>query len=142
MKVQPISHVSFETTKSRFIQILHHCSVSWKITSPYFFLSQTFILWTKRPHQSEILRLLSSWMKIRQIPYVMFETTSQFFFKLCIILQCSVSWEITLLHFFNWNCTWFEQKEPIRVQNFRLSTAHVKFHQFCTLISSFCYIKF
>ena len=30
------------------------------------------------------------------------------------------------------------------MQNFRLSTAHVKFHQNCTLISSFCwkYIKF
>ena len=56
----------------------------------------------------------------------------------------SVSWEITLLYFFSWNCTWFGQKEPIKVQNFRLSTAHVKFHQICTLIGSFCwkYIKF
>ena len=56
----------------------------------------------------------------------------------------SVSWEITLLYFFSWNCTWFGQKEPIKVQNFRLSTAHVKFHQICTLIDSFCwkYIKF
>ena len=37
MKVHPIPHASFETTRSRFIQILHHCSVSWKITSLYFF---------------------------------------------------------------------------------------------------------
>ena len=28
MKVHPIPHASFETTRSRFIQILHHCSVS------------------------------------------------------------------------------------------------------------------
>ena len=28
----------------------------------------------------------------------------------------SVSWEITLLYFFSWNCTWFGQKEPIKVQ--------------------------
>ena len=28
MKVHPIPHASFETTKSRFIQILHHYSVS------------------------------------------------------------------------------------------------------------------
>ena len=28
MKVNPIFHASFETTRSRFIQILHHCSVS------------------------------------------------------------------------------------------------------------------
>ena len=27
MKVHPIPHASFETTRSRFIQILHHCSV-------------------------------------------------------------------------------------------------------------------
>ena len=37
MKVHPIPHASFETTRSRFIQILYHCSVSWKITSLYFF---------------------------------------------------------------------------------------------------------
>ena len=56
----------------------------------------------------------------------------------------SVSWGITLLYFFSWNCTWFGPKESIKVQNFRLSTAHVKFHQICTLIGSFCwkYIKF
>ena len=56
----------------------------------------------------------------------------------------SVSWEITLLYFFSWNCTWFGQKEPVKVQNFRLSTAHIKFRQIFTLIGSFCwkYIKF
>ena len=47
-----------------------------------------------------------------------------------------VSWEITLLYFFTWNCTWFGQKELIKVQNFRLLTAHIKFHQICTLIGS------
>ena len=41
----------------------------------------------------------------------------------------SVLWEIILLYFFSWNCTWFGQKEPIKVQNFRLLTAYVKFHQ-------------
>ena len=46
--------------------------------------------------------------------------------------------------FFNSNITYFLQKELIKVQNFRLSTAHVKFHQICTLTGSFCwkYIKF
>ena len=44
--------------------------------------------------------------------------------------HCPVSWETTLLYFFNWNCTWFGQKEPIKVQNFRLSTTHVISHQF------------
>ena len=36
VKVDPIPHVMFETTKSGFIRILHHCSVSWKITTLYF----------------------------------------------------------------------------------------------------------
>ena len=56
----------------------------------------------------------------------------------------SVSWEITVLYFFSWKIIWFGQKEPMKVQNFRLSTAHVKFHQICTFIDSFCwmYIKF
>ena len=51
----------------------------------------------------------------------------------------SVSWEITLLYFFSWKFIWFRQNEPIR-----LSSAHVKFHQICSLIGSFClkYIKF
>ena len=56
----------------------------------------------------------------------------------------SVSWEITLLYFFSQNFTWFGQKSPIKVQNFRLLTAHVKFHQIFILIDSFSskYIKF
>ena len=57
------------------------------------------------------------------------------------MVHSSESWEITLLYFFSWNCTWFGPKEPIKVQNFRLLTVHVKFHQICTLISSLKYIK-
>ena len=61
MKVHPICHVNFETTVSRFI---------------LYFLAQTFILRRKRTRQSEIFRLLSGWVKIHQIPYVMYGTTS------------------------------------------------------------------
>ena len=65
------------------------------------FLSQTFILSTKkRAHRSEIFRVLSGWVKIHQIPYVMFENTSQFFFKLFITLLTQFH-EITLLYFFS-----------------------------------------
>ena len=44
---------------------------------------------------------------------------------------------------FSWNFIWFGQKEPITVQNVRFLTAHVKFHQSCNLIVSFCwkYVK-
>ena len=56
----------------------------------------------------------------------------------------SVSWEITLLFFFNWNFIWFGQKKPIKMSNFRVSTSHMKFHQICIFISPLCwkYIKF
>ena len=39
MKVLPILHANFETTRSGFIQVVHHYSVSWKITPLYFFTS-------------------------------------------------------------------------------------------------------
>ena len=44
MKVHPIPHVIFETTRSGIIQILHHCSVSWKITPLYFLAQTSYIL--------------------------------------------------------------------------------------------------
>ena len=40
MKVHPILHSIFEITRSGFIQFLHHCSVSWKITPLYYFSSK------------------------------------------------------------------------------------------------------
>ena len=39
MKVHPNPHAIFETTNSRFTQILYHCLVFWKITPLYFFSS-------------------------------------------------------------------------------------------------------
>ena len=44
MKVHLIPHASFEITRSRFIHIFHHCSVSWKITPLYFFSSNLYTL--------------------------------------------------------------------------------------------------
>ena len=72
MKVHPIPHVSFETKRSRFIQILHHCSVSCLLCIS---------------HQSEIFRLLSGWMKIHQTPHVMkLQASFSFFFFLFSVL--------------------------------------------------------
>ena len=88
MKVHPIPRAIFETKRSGFVQILHHCSVSLKVTPLYFLWLKLHIVWTKIAHQSEIFKLLSGWVKIRQIPHVILETTSQFFFKLCITLHC------------------------------------------------------
>ena len=138
MKVHPIPHAILETTRSGFIQTLHHYSVSQKIT-PLFFLAQTSYTLDKNSPLKWHFWTLSGWVRIHQIPHVIFETTSQFFFKLCITLQC---------HGRKVFCTFLAEtlfeKESTTVQNFRLSTAQVKFHQICTLIGYFCwkYIKF
>ena len=58
MKVHSISHPIFETRRSGFIQILHHCSMSWKIT-PFYFLAETSYFLTKIAHRSEIFGLFS-----------------------------------------------------------------------------------
>ena len=72
-----IPHAIFETTRSRFIQILHHCSVSRKITPLYIFLAQVFIV-TKTAHRSENLPNFSSHvLKYKSV-----------FLKLYVTLQC------------------------------------------------------
>ena len=64
--------------------ITGHCHVS----SVFFFISNLYTLEKKKANRSEIFKLFSGSVKIDQIPYVMFETTSQFFFKLFITLPC------------------------------------------------------
>ena len=48
-KVYPIPHANFETTRSRFIQILHHCLVPWKITPLCLFSSNLVYFGQKEP---------------------------------------------------------------------------------------------
>ena len=135
MKIYPIPHLIFETTRSRFIQILHHFSVSWNIIPLYLFISNLYTLDKNSP---------SKW-NFQTFEWLDENSTNSLFhvwnYK-SVFLQTlhhsSVSCEITLLYFFSWNCTWFGPKEPIKVQYFRLLTAHIKFHQICTLIHSFC----
>ena len=49
MKVDSILHVTFETPRLGFIQILHHCLVSWKIIPLYFFSSNLIYFGQKKP---------------------------------------------------------------------------------------------
>ena len=58
-----------------------------KYKSSVFFILNRYTL-DEKTRRSEIFNLLIGWVKIHQIPYVIFETASQFFFKLCISLQC------------------------------------------------------
>ena len=69
------SECSSESSSNSSCHFWYH-----KITALYFL--------AQRDHQSESFRPLSSWVKTHEITHVMFETTSQFFFKPCITLQC------------------------------------------------------
>ena len=100
MKAHSIPYASFETTRSRFIQILHHCSVSWKITRLDFFSSNLYTLDKKQ--------FIEFWM-------VGWKFTK--FLMTCLKLQVSFSLNFASLSsvmrgnssvpFFRWNCTWF-----------------------------------
>ena len=54
-----------------------------------FFWLKPCILWARRAHQSDIFQLLIGWVKINQVPYIVFETTRQFFFKLLTTIMRS-----------------------------------------------------
>ena len=83
----PYSLCHFPNNKSVFLQILHHFSVSWKITPLYFFRSNVIYFTQKEPIKVELLRILRVQVKIHQI-LVIFEKTNQFFYEFYIILQC------------------------------------------------------
>ena len=55
-------------------------SVMTHNSSNIFYLKY-YMLWTKRAHWSEMFSLLSEWANVHQIPYVLFETASQFFWN-------------------------------------------------------------
>ena len=87
-----------------------------------FFYFKPRILWEKIAHQSEIFELLSGWVKIHEIPYVIFGTNSHFASLFSAMKHNSSV-------FFHLNFICFGQKDPIKVQIFRLSTAYMKIIQ-------------
>ena len=77
----------FLNYKSIFLQFFHHSRVSWKITLLHFFSASIIYFGQNEPIKCKFLRLLSARVKVCQISYVNFETTSQFLFKFLIILR-------------------------------------------------------
>ena len=81
------------------------------------FLVQTiYTLLKMSPLKWKFLGLSSAWVKICQIPYAYFETTSPFISKFCISLQFHEG--LLLCTFFSSNNIYFAQKEPIKVKIF------------------------
>ena len=86
----------------------------------------------KDPMKVPILTLSSVVMKICQIPHVIFQTTSHFFFKFCMTPQCH---ELQLL------CTFLGQtlytlhkKDQSKCKFFRLLSARIKITKFLSFL--------
>ena len=120
----PNSPCHFWNHKVKIYSILHHCSVSWKITPLHFFSSNLYHVDKKSPLKLNFWLWVVGWKFTKFLCHV-WNYKSVF---LETLHHISVLWEITLLYFISWSGTWFGEKKPIKVQNFRLSTTHVKFH--------------
>ena len=77
----------FWNDKSIPLQILHRSSISWKITPMYFLAQTMYTLLKWSAVKEKFLRISTSQVKISQIPYADFETTSWFLSKFCIFFQ-------------------------------------------------------
>ena len=72
---------------------------------------------------NQIFRFSTARVKIHQIPYVIFQATSQFSFKFCITFLCH---DTILLKFSNWNITLWTK----RAHQKKIFQTFVKFPQF------------
>ena len=136
MKVHPIPHsIDFWNQKTRIYSNFASLFSVVKDKSSLFFQLKPHILWSKITHRSEVFGLLGENLPNSSCQIWKWNDKSVFFKTLH---HSSMSWEITLLQLFSWNFIWFLQREPIKVQNFRLLTVQVKFLQIGTVIVSFC----
>ena len=114
-----------------------------KDNSSVFFLAETLYTLDKKSSTKRNFQTFQWFGEIHQIPHVLIPLKPQVSFSLNFAPHFSVTRDNSCVSF-SWNFIWFEQKEPIKVQNIRLLTAHAKFHQIFTLIGSFCwkFVKF
>ena len=110
----PNSLCYFSNQKLVFLQILHHCLISWKITPLDFCRSN---ITRKDQSKCKFLGLLSARIKIHQMPFI-FETTNQFSFS--FFCPSWVPSNITSLYFLSWSIIYFDEKQPIKVQIFEI----------------------
>ena len=82
------SSCQFWNDKSILLQILHHSSLSWFITSLWILSSHFSYFGLKDPINMSILRLSIALVKICHILHVIFQITNQFSFKFRITLHC------------------------------------------------------
>ena len=92
IKINQIPHVIFGT-KSQFFFKLHIVLFSvMRHNASVLFHLNIYMLWTNRFNQSASFLTLTACMKINEIPYVIFQATSQFLINfaqhISVSLQC------------------------------------------------------
>ena len=87
MKVHSIPYPIFWNHMIRFIQNLHHCSVSWKIT-PLQFLAQTLYTFDKKITLKKTFQTFELLGKNWLNSSCHIWNHKSVFFKLCVTIQC------------------------------------------------------
>ena len=116
--------VSFSSKFASLFGVMRHLFCAFSSRTLY-------TLDKKKPIKVQIFRLSTARMKTNQISHVIFQVTSQFSVKFWIVSQCHNTYP---LKFPNWNIIFFGQKEPTKVQFFRLLSALMK-----SSLNSSCY---
>ena len=95
-----------------------------KITPLYFFYHKPLYFAQKEPIEVNLSHFWVLGWKIAK--YIMSYLKLQVSFSSKFPSLFSVMRNDSSVLFFRWNCTWFRQIEPIKVQDFRLLTAFVE----------------
>ena len=115
----PNSSFHFPSSKSVFLQILHHSSVSWKITPVYFFSSNNIYFAQKELIKVKILETFE--YSGQNLSNSLCQFWNDKSIPLQILYPSSLSWRITPLYFFSLDNIYFAQNEPIKVKLFETS---------------------
>ena len=124
------------------LEILHHSSLSWHVSPQWILSSYLFHFGLKDSIKIPILRLSNPLVKICHIPDLIFQATSQFFFKFCINLECYQ--RQIIFPFLGQTLNTFHNRSKWMYKFWRLGSAQVKFLQilviFETKVFNFCII--
>ena len=110
------SSCHFPSNESVFLQILHHSSMSWKITLFYFLSSNNIYFVQKEPIKVKIFE--TSECSGQNLSNSLCQSWNNKFIPLQILYPSSFSWKITPLYFFTSNNLYFAQKERIKCEDF------------------------
>ena len=127
-------HVNFKTTSEFLFNfcIILHCQDTYNSTVNLKLIH--FLLWTKASYQSSNFDSFECSGENLQNSSCHFLSNKSVWLQ--ILHYSSVLWKITPLYFFRSNVIYFAQKEPIKVEILRISSAQVKIHQIIAIFET------